>query len=79
MYNDFIKRFRGERTLNVKIGDKVNVQGFTGTVLDVFHGFDKEIEKEWTSVRVHFDDLDGWVHCQNKIYGDFTVIEKELS
>ena len=36
MYNDFIKQFKGERTLNVKIGDTVAVQGFRGTVLDVF-------------------------------------------
>lgn len=84
MYNKFME----EKEINVKVGDRVSVQGLTGIVTEVFHG----IEKEWngteyvkvpgtesTSVTVHFDK-DTWVakegygQYQDGHYGGYVVI-----
>ena len=73
------------RELNVKIGDKVSVQGNKGIVTDVFHNIDTEWngekyvkvkDSESTSVRVHFiGELASWKQYQDGVYGDFTIIE----
>ena len=83
MYN----KFHTQRELAVKPGDRVSVQGYRGTVLEVFHS----IHKEWngteyvdvpgtesTSVSVHFDesqDIAEYRQYQNGTYGGFTVID----
>ena len=81
MYN----RLMNERELNVKVGDKVAVQGNRGIVTEVFHTHDtewngKEYAKvpgsESTSVRVNFTgELARWGQYQNGIYGGYTVVQ----
>lgn len=81
MYN----KFMNEKELNVKIGDKVSVQGNRGIVTKVFRGYKKEwngaeyvkVEgTEYTDVRVHFTgELARWGQYQDGVYGGFVVIE----
>ena len=81
MYN----KFMNEGEINVKVGDRVAVCGFKGTVTEVFKDFDKEwngkeYEKvegtEWTGVRVHFDSTkEVWGQYQDGVYGGYTVLE----
>lgn len=83
MYN----KFMSEKELNVKVGDKVLVQGNEGIVTEVYHNIDKEwngreyveVEgSESTSARVSFiNDLANWGQYQDGVYGGFTVIESE--
>lgn len=82
MYN----RFLGPRELAVKAGDRVAVQGYHGTVLEVHRGHRKEWNGteyapvpggDWTSVTVHFDeteDVARFGQYQNGEYGDFKVL-----
>lgn len=84
MYN----RLMNDKEINVKVGDRVVVQGYTGTVTDVYHS----IKTEWngteyvevagtegTQVQVHFDEENNggiarYVQYQNGWYGGYTVI-----
>lgn len=67
MYN----KFMNEKEINVKVGDKVAVQGNLGVVTEVFKDIDS------TSVRVHFEDeLANFGQYQNGIYGGFTVLDE---
>ena len=80
MYNRLMK----EKELNVKVGDKVAVQGNRGTVTEVFR--DHEVEwngkeyvkvegSEYTNVRVHFEgELANWGQYQDGVYGGYTVL-----
>lgn len=80
MYN----RLMGAKELNVKVGDKVAVQGNRGTVTEVLRHYDtkwngKEYVKvegsEGTSVRVHFEgELTSWGQYQDGVYGGYTVL-----
>ncbi len=84
MYNKFME----EKEINVKVGDKVVVQGLRGTVTEVFHSIDKEwngteyVELEGTertTVTVHFDEntwvvQEGYGQYQDGHYGMYTVI-----
>lgn len=83
-------RLMSEREINVKVGDRVSVQGYRGTVIDVHHGYDTEWNgteyvkvagSESTSVQVHFDEENNYNTAsygqyQNGWYGGYTVIEK---
>ena len=82
-------RLMNEKEINVKVGDRVNVQGYTGTVTDVYHG----IKTEWngteyaevegsesTTVQVHFDEEDNYGiaeygQYQDGWYGGYIVID----
>lgn len=80
MYN----KFMNDKEINVKVGDRVSVQGNRGVVTEVIHGFDwgwngKEYVKvpnsDFTNVRVHFDgELAKWGQYQDGEYGGFTVL-----
>lgn len=82
MYN----RLMAEKEINVKVGDKVAVQGNRGIVTEVFHTTDTEwngkeyIEvkgSESTSVRVHFSgELAAWGQYQDGVYGGYTVLSR---
>lgn len=73
------------KELNVKVGDKVVVQGNEGIVTGVFHNVNKEWngkeyvaikDSESTSVRVHFTgDLARWGQYQDGVYGGYIVKE----
>ncbi len=85
MYN----KFMNEKEINVKIGDRVNVQGLIGTVTEVHRSIDREwngteyavVEgTERTTVTVHFDEdtwvaRDGYGQYQDGHYGGYTVVE----
>ena len=82
-------RLMNDKELNVKVGDRVTVQGFKGTVTGVSH----DIKKEWngteyvdvpgtesTTVQVHFDETDNYGiaeygQYQDGWYGGYTVTE----
>lgn len=84
-------KYMAEKELNVKVGDRVCVQGYKGTVIDVDHS----IRQEWngeayvdvagtesTTVQVRFDEEDNYGiaeygQYQNGWYGGYTVIDKE--
>ena len=84
------KKFHTPRELAVQPGDRVAVQGYRGTVLEVIHTPNK---KEWDAqarayvdipdteslyVTVHFDesqDIARYGQYQNGCYGGFTVID----
>ena len=82
MYNKFAEA----KELNVKVGDKVSVQGNKGIVTEVFRGHDSEWNgteyakvsgTEYTNVRVHFTgELANWGQYQDGVYGGFEVIEE---
>ena len=73
-----------KKELNVKVGDKVSVQGNEGVVTEVFRGHDtewngKEYVKvdgsEYTNIRVHFSgELARCGQYQDGVYGLYTVI-----
>ena len=64
--------FMNAKELNVKIGDKVAVQGNRGIVTEVFKTEDR------TDVRVHFTDaLASWGQYQDGVYGMYEVISKQ--
>ena len=68
-----LNRFMKDRELNVKVGDRVKVQGESGTVLRVFRGCNAD--EEYTNVQVHFDgELAHWGQYQDGVYSHFTVI-----
>ena len=81
MYNKFME----EKEINVKVGDKVSVQGNRGIVTEVITGMDKEWNgkeyvdvpgSEYTYVRVHFDgELAKWGQYQDGVYGGYVVIK----
>lgn len=82
MYN----RLMEKKELDVKVGDRVNVQGWIGTVTEVYHGIDTEwngteyVEvpgTESTSVTVHFDDAGIGGQYQDGHYGGYWVIEED--
>lgn len=72
------------KELNVKVGDKVSVEGNKGIVTEVLKGFDtiwngnkyeKVENSDYTSVRVHFTgDLANWGQYQDRVYGGYKVI-----
>lgn len=73
MYNKFMK----PSELNVTIGDRVAVNGYYGTVKQVFKGIDAENNEPYTNVRVRFDDnepIAKFGQYQNGVYGCFTVL-----
>lgn len=79
MYN----KFMDAKELNVKVGDRVAVCGWRGTVTEVLRGsvtewngteYVKVPGKEYTHVKVHFDDNGIGAQYQNGIYGGYTVI-----
>ena len=80
MYN----RLMQAKELNVKVGDKVSVQGNKGTVTEVIKTTDTEwngteyvkVEgSETTSIRVHFEgELARWGQYQDGVYGGYTVL-----
>lgn len=81
-------KYMNEREINVKVGDRVTVQGYRGTVIDVYHG----IKTEWngtkyvevagtenTSVQVHFDEennynISNYGQYQDGWYGGYAII-----
>ena len=75
-----------EKEINVKVGDRVSVQGNRGTVTAVFHSIDKEWNgreyadvagTESTTVEVHFDEdqeIAKFGQYQNGHFGGYTVI-----
>lgn len=83
MYN----KFMAEKEINVRIGDRVAVQGHKGTVIDVLKGhkiewngseYVKVDGSEYTNVKVHFDDSDDlsqFGQYQDKVYGGYSIIE----
>ena len=82
-------KYMAEKELNVKVGDRVCVQGYKGTVIDVDHS----IRQEWngeayvdvagtesTTVQVHLDEevsIAEYGQYQNGWYGGYTVIDNE--
>lgn len=80
MYN----KFMDAKEINVKVGDKVSIQGNCGIVTMVIRGTDKEWNgkeyaevpnTEWTDVRVHFEgELAKWGQYQDGEYGCYTVL-----
>lgn len=83
-------KFMNEKEINVKVGDRVVVQGYKGTVTEVFHS----IKKEWngteyvevagtesTTVQVHFDEDNNYdiarTAYQDGHYGGYEVIEEQ--
>lgn len=82
-------KYMAEKELNVKVGDRVCVQGYKGTVIDIDHS----IRQEWngeayvdvagtesTTVQVHFDEEESiaeYGQYQDGWYGGYTVIDKE--
>lgn len=80
MYN----KFMNDKEINVKVGDRVSVQGNRGVVTEVIHGFDwewngKEYVKvpnsDFTNVRVNFDgELAKWGQYQGGTYGGYVVL-----
>lgn len=64
MYNKFMK----EKELNVKVGNRVRVCGWDGTVTEVIK------TNDCTEVRVHFDDDGIGAQYQNEVYGGYTVL-----
>ena len=87
MYN----KFMNDKELNVKVGDRVYVQAYKGTVTDIYHGIDTEwngheyVEvkgTESTTVQVHFDEEDNggisnYGQYQDGWYGGFYIIDNE--
>lgn len=82
MYN----KFMNEAQLNVKVGDRVNVHGYTGTVTKVIKGFSIEWngteyvgnpDKAYTNIQVHFDNVKeiGYQY-QDGQYGDFAYLQE---
>jgi hypothetical protein len=73
-----------EKELNVKVGDRVCVQGNEGIVTEVFRGYSKEWNgkeyvkaegSDYTDVRVHFTgELARWGQYQDGVYGGFVVL-----
>lgn len=81
-------RLMNDKEINVKVGDRVAVQGYRGTVVNVYHG----IKTEWngteyveiegtesTTVQVHFDEennynIASYGQYQDGWYGGYTVI-----
>lgn len=66
------------KELNVKVNDRVTVEGCKGTVLEVYKGVDISNGKSYTNVRVHFDEteyLSKFGQYQDADYGDFHVID----
>lgn len=80
---DMLNTMMDAKELNVKVGDKVFVQGNEGIVTEVFHNIDTEwngkeyVEvagSESTNVRVHFTgELAKWGQYQDGVYGDYFV------
>lgn len=61
-----------EKELNVKIGDRVAVSGYRGTVIDVYQ------DKEKTNVRVVFDkdsSISTYGQYQGGWYSGFEIVE----
>lgn len=81
MYN----KLMDSKELNVKVGDKVSVQGNRGVVTEVIKGHHTEWNgseyvkvdgSEYTNVRVHFEcELARWGQYQDGVYGGYVVIE----
>ena len=83
-------RLMDDKELNVKVGDRVSVQGYRGTVTDVRRGIHTEWDgekyaevkgTEYTDVQVHFDEKDNYgIHeygqYQDGWYGGYVVIER---
>ena len=81
-------RFMNEKEINVKVGDRVMVMGFKGTVTDVHHGINTKWDgkkyaevkgTEFTAVQVHFDEEDNYDiakfgQYQDGWYGGFEII-----
>ena len=81
-------RLMNDKDLKVKVGDRVAVQGYRGTVIDVMRGIHTEwngteyaeVEgTEWTEVQVHFDEKDNYGiaeygQYQDSWYGGYVVI-----
>lgn len=82
MYNKFME----QKEINVKVGNRVSVQGYRGTVTKVHKGTKKEWNgkeyanipgTEYTDVEVHFDDdqdIARFGQYQDGYYGSYTVI-----
>lgn len=73
MYNKFMK----PSELNVTNGTRVAVNGYYGTVTEVFKGIDVENNEPYTNVRVKFDDDEPiaiFGQYQNGVYGCFAVL-----
>lgn len=77
-------KYMNDKELNVKVGDRVFVQGNRGIVTKVINGINKEWNgkeyapvagTEFTNVRVHFEgELAKWGQYQDGEYGCFEVI-----
>lgn len=80
MYN----KFMNPKEINVKVGDRVAVQGNRGVVTEVLKGHDTEWNgseyvkvdgTDYTHVRVHFEgELANWPQYQDGVYGGYEVI-----
>lgn len=67
MYN----KFMNEREINVKVGNRVAVQGNRGTVTEVIR-----VSDVWTGVRVHFEgEMAEFGQYQDGVYGGYTVLD----
>lgn len=82
-------KYMTDKEINVKVGDRVCVQGYRGTVTDVCHS----IKQEWngeayvdiegtesTTVQVHFDEENNYNiaqygQYQDGWYGGYTIID----
>ena len=77
-------KYMDSKELNVKVGDRVSVQGNRGVVTKVIKGINKEWNgkeyaavpgTEYTDVQVHFGgELARWGQYQDGVYGCFTVL-----
>ena len=85
MYIKYMKENGLVKELNVKIGDKVSIQGNEGFVTEVIKGHETEwngkeyvkIEgSDYAHVRVHFTgELASWGQYQDGVYGGFVVLD----
>lgn len=81
MYN----RYMSKEQLAVKVGDRVRVYGWEGTVTEVFHNKDTEwngkeyeeiADSDSTAVKIHFDDPKSiGYQYQDGVYGNFSFIK----
>lgn len=70
MRNDLLR----EKDRNVKVGDRVAIQGNYGVVTEVYRN------DTVTEVRVHFDedqDIARYGQYQDKFFGGFYVLDEE--
>ncbi len=72
-----LNKFMTKEQLNVKVGDRVVIYGWRGTVTEVLKG--KSLyhnNEDYTDIRVHFDNTkEIGLQYQDGVYGDFGFIK----